>query len=228
VFDDSGSGDVSNVICGLNWVVEHATADNIKVVNLSLGEPGSTDGHCGYDNNDPLHTAVCQLADGGVTVVAAAGNESENLAKSIPAAYHEVVAVTAMADFDGQPGGKAPQATCEDGGRDDTAADFSDYAAPGTRNQDHTIAAPGVCITSDWKDGGTNTISGTSMAAPHVTGLVARCYDSDACSGKDAYQVIDKLRKDAAERPTGSGFVGDTGQPIAGKYYGNLAWDRGY
>lgn len=57
VFDSSGSGPLEHVICGLNWVAEHAAAYNIKVVNMSLGDPGSDDGRCGR-TEDPFHVAV--------------------------------------------------------------------------------------------------------------------------------------------------------------------------
>jgi subtilisin family serine protease len=164
----------------------------------------------------------------GVTVVAAAGNDGVDLANSAPAAYDEVLAVTAMADFDGKPGGLASTAPCPDGGQDDTAAAFSDYAAPGSADANHTIAAPGVCITSTWNDGKTRTISGTSMASPHVAGLVARCIDAGPCAGMSPAQIIAKLRADAAARPADQGFVGDTHQPLDGKYYGNLADALGY
>jgi len=50
---------------------------------------------------------------------------------------------------------------------DDTFADFSNYGA------DVDIIAPGVCILSTWMAGGYNTISGTSMASPHVAGGAA-------------------------------------------------------
>jgi subtilisin family serine protease len=215
-------------MCGLNWVAANAGADNIKVVNMSLGGPGSDDGRCGTTDDDPFHTAVCRVTAAGVTVVAAAGNDGGNLANSSPAAYDEVLAVTAMADFDGKPGGLASQPSCSIKAQDDTAADFSDYATPGSADAQHTIAAPGVCITSTWDDGGINTISGTSMASPHVAGLVARCIDAGPCAGLSPAQIIAKLRADAAARPAAEGFVGDTHRPIDGKYYGNLADDLGY
>jgi subtilisin family serine protease len=228
VFGSNGAGDLSAVICGLNWVAQNAAADNIKVVNMSLGGQGSNDGNCGNTDQDPLHTAVCRVNAAGVTVVAAAGNDGENLANSTPAAYDEVLTVTAMADFDGKPGGLAPTAPCSDGGHDDAAADFSDYAVPGSPDADHVIAAPGACITSTWNDGKTKSLSGTSMASPHVAGLVARCIDAGPCAGMTPAQIIAKLRADAAARPADQGFLGDTHKPIDGKYYGNLADDLGY
>ena len=229
VFGADGGGDISNVICGLNWVAENASALNIKVVNMSLGGEGTDDGKCGTTDDDAFHAAVCKVTAAGVTVVAAAGNDGGDLAKSTPAAYDEVLAVTAMADFDGLPGGLfSGTASCTEKEQDDTAATFSAYAVPGSADAEHTVAAPGVCITSTWNDGGTKTISGTSMASPHVAGLVARCIDAGPCAGMAPAQIIAKLRADAAARPADSGFMGDTHHPVDGKYYGNLAEDLGY
>ena len=90
------------------------------------------------------------------------------------------------------------------------------------------IAAPGVCITSTWNDGKFKSISGTSMASPHVAGLVARCIDAGPCAGLGPAQVVAKMRADAAARPAVQGFLGDSHKPIAGKYYGDLADDTGY
>jgi subtilisin len=229
VMDADGMGDSSEVVCGLNWVAEHAAAKNIKVVNLSLGGPASDDGNCGRTDHDPIHTAVCRVTAAGVTVVAAAGNEGGDLAASAPAAYSEVLAVTAMADFDGQPGGVGfPLRGCRTSNADDTAADFSNYAIPGSPAAEHTIAAPGDCITSAWTGGRTKTLSGTSMASPHVAGLIARCLDAGPCSGLSPARIIAKLRSDAASRPPDTGFVGDSHDPIPDRSYGDLATVAGY
>jgi subtilisin family serine protease len=229
VFSSFGSGSLSNVVCGLNWVAENAKADNIKVVNMSLGGEGTDDGSCGTKDQDAFHASVCRVTAAGVTVVVAAGNSKEDLAKSVPANYDEVLAVTAMADFDGKPGGLySGTGTCSTKGTDDVAADFSNFAVPGAPDAGHTIAAPGVCITSTWNDGKTKSISGTSMASPHVAGLVARCIDAGPCAGMSPAQIIAKLRADAAARPASEGFLGDTHKPIDGKYFGNLADDLGY
>jgi subtilisin len=231
VFSSFGAGSLSNVVCGLNWVAENAATNNIKVVNMSLGGEGTDDGNCGITDQDAFHAAVCRVTASGVTVVVAAGNSKEDLANSVPANYDEVLAVTAMADFDGKPGGlmaTTASATCAAKSVDDVAATFSNYAVPGAPDANHVVAAPGVCITSTWKDGSFKAISGTSMASPHVAGLVARCIDAGPCAGMTPPQIIAKLKADAAARPAEQGFLGDTHRPVDGKFYGNLVNDVGY
>ncbi|HYH51299.1 MAG TPA: S8 family serine peptidase [Acidimicrobiia bacterium] len=231
VFSSFGAGSLSNVVCGLNWVAENAAANNIKVVNMSLGGEGTDDGNCGITDQDAFHAAVCRVTAAGVTVVVAAGNSKEDLANSVPANYDEVLAVTAMADFDGKPGGlmaTTATAACAAKSLDDVAATFSNYATPGAPDADHVIAAPGVCIASTWNDGKFKVISGTSMASPHVAGLVARCIDAGPCAGMTPAQIIVKLKADAAARTADQGFLGDSHRPVDGKFYGNLVNDLGY
>jgi subtilisin family serine protease len=226
VLNNQGSGSWSSVICGIDWVTANAASLKIKVANMSLGGGGSDDGNCGNTNNDALHKAICASVAAGVTYVVAAGNDNTNLAGFVPAAYDEVLAVTAIADFNGQPGGGAA-ATCRSD-VDETSADFSNFA--GSADAGHTIAAPGVCINSTWKGGGYNTISGTSMASPHAAGTAALCIGTGQCTGTPS-DVMNKLRVDASSSSLQSidyGFLGDPNDPIADRYFGYLIYAGGY
>jgi subtilisin family serine protease len=216
---------ISDVICGLEWVTEHAAT--VKIANMSLSAPGTNDGQCGAGKkNDALHAAVCAAAAAGVVQVVSAGNGGTDLAGSVPAAYPEVLTVTAMSDLDGKPGGTAPMG-CRAGEVDDAAATFSNYAVS-AGDQAHTVAAPGVCIRTTWLVNGAPdgtsfiTASGTSAAAPHAAGVVALCRASGTCAGMTPAQVITEIRSSAARQPRGWGFVGDAFSSATGKYYGYL------
>jgi subtilisin family serine protease len=225
VLNNQGSGSWGSVICGIDWVTANAANLKIKVANMSLGGGGSDDHDCGNSNADALHKAICKSVAAGVTYVVAAGNSNVDFAGFVPAAYNEVLTVTAIADFNGQPGGGAA-ATCR-ADVDDTSADFSNFTLPGSSDEGHTIAAPGVCILSTWKGGGYNTISGTSMASPHAAGTAALCIATANCPGGPS-AVISKLRTDAAGQPSSYGFTGDPNAAIAGRYYGYLIFAGGY
>jgi subtilisin family serine protease len=169
VLSNNGSGSWSSVICGIDWVT--ANAGTIEVANMSLGGTG-TDTGC---NDGGLHRAICNSVASGVAYAVAAGNESDDAKNHVPAAYDEVMTVSALADFNGRPGGGAA-ATCR-ADQDDTFADFSNFGA------DVDLIAPGTCILSTWKGGGYNTISGTSMATPHVAGAAALYKSTHAGAG---------------------------------------------
>jgi subtilisin family serine protease len=95
-----------------------------------------------------VNTAATNLANSGVFVAVAAGNSNANACNTSPASAAGVF-TTAASD------------------RTDTRASFSNF---GSCVEGY---APGVAIKSAWLNGGTNTISGTSMATPHVTGVAA-------------------------------------------------------
>jgi subtilisin len=159
VLNSQGSGTTASIVCGIDWVTQHAST--IEVANMSLGGPGP-EGSC---TDGGLREAICRSTAAGVTYVVAAGNSSADAQSFVPATYDEVITVSAITDFDGKPGGLGAP-TCAIG-TDDTFAFFSNFGP------DVDIAAPGVCVLSTWRGGGYNTISGTSMASPHVAGAAA-------------------------------------------------------
>ncbi|MFY1573766.1 S8 family peptidase [Verrucosispora sp. WMMD703] len=143
VLNCSGSGTNAGVIAGIDWV----TANAVKpaVANMSLGGGANTS----VDN------AVINSINSGVTYAVAAGNgnafgQRQNACNYSPARAAAAITVGATQS-------------------NDAAASFSNY---GTCVD---ILAPGVSITSAWhtSNTATNTISGTSMASPHVAGAAA-------------------------------------------------------
>jgi subtilisin family serine protease len=174
ILNSSGSGLLSWYVCGLDWILAQrdpndSSRPRFEAVNMSVAKTGRDDANCGFSNSDILHKAICRLYAGGITVVAAAANARSSAAGYVPAAYNQVITVSALADTDGKAGGLGGNRCYSWGGydRDDTFADFSNYGS------DIDLIAPGKCIWST-KPGPTyGYSSGTSMAAPAVTGAVA-------------------------------------------------------
>jgi subtilisin len=232
----NNTGSTSTVICGIDWVTATRTdsdpSNDIAVANVSIGGKGSDDGNCGLTNTDPEHQAICRSVAAGVTYVVSAGNESDDLAKHIPAAYDEVLTAAALVDTDGQPGGTGPGSVMFNGTRcplrslaqDDSAASFSNFATTNA-DQAHTVAAPGACIVTDFLGGQLAVESGTSFASPLVAGAAALCIASGPCAGLTTAQIMQRLVSDAAAYSSanpGYGFAGDPLRPQTDRYYGYL------
>ncbi|RKP23831.1 peptidase S8/S53 domain-containing protein [Syncephalis pseudoplumigaleata] len=151
VLRSNGSGTMSDVLRGVQWVAEaHSLAERKKtgadkkrtasVANMSLGG--------GFSRS--LNIAVDSAVEAGVHFAVAAGNDNRDACQYSPASAEKAVTVGATAITD-------------------TRAWFSNYG------KCTDVFAPGKDITSTWIGSrtATNTISGTSMASPHVCGLMA-------------------------------------------------------
>ncbi|MGX7669078.1 S8 family peptidase [Plantactinospora sp. DSM 117369] len=143
VLNCSGQGTTAQVVAGMDWVTANAVRP--AVANMSLG--GAAD--------SAIDTAVNNSINAGITYVVAAGNGNvlgvrQNACNYSPARVPNAITVGATQN-------------------NDAAASFSNF---GTCVD---ILGPGVGITSAWSTGdtATNTISGTSMASPHVAGAAA-------------------------------------------------------
>ena len=134
-----GSGSLSGVIAGLDWVA--AQTPRPAVANMSLGGGASV----------ALDAAVGAAVTAGVTVVVAAGNSNDNACNYSPARAPTAITVGATTSSDSR-------------------ASFSNLGSC------VDVFAPGSSITSAWhtSNTATNTISGTSMASPHVAGVAAQ------------------------------------------------------
>lgn len=176
VLNSSGSGYLSWIIAGIDWVTAHA--DQIEVANMSLG---------GQGYSQAARNAIKNAIDAGVVITVAAGNDSHDIFglngnfgdndDFCPACYPEVAAISAMCDTDGEAGGTGTPGSY---GTDDSFASFSNFSQSVLPENPVTspggaidLLLPGVDILSTYRNGGYAVYSGTSMASPHAAGLAA-------------------------------------------------------
>ncbi|MEU4744161.1 S8 family serine peptidase [Actinosynnema sp. NPDC023658] len=147
----------------------------------------------GGSANTSVDDAVKKLVAAGVTVAVASGNDGRDACNTSPARTPEAITANATDNADNK-------------------ASFSNFG----RCTD--IFAPGLNITSTWNNGGERTISGTSMASPHVAGAAALYLGADklAAPADVAKALVDNAVGDVVKNPGGSspnkllfsGFIG--------------------
>jgi subtilisin len=169
--------------------IRYAADNEADIISMSLG---------GDTQSSLIKDAIDYAVSKGVLVVAAAGNDGPtNGSIDYPGANVKVIAVGAINSGEYVP----------------------DWSSRGINNGDYIVeekevefGAPGVSVESTWKDGCYNTIQGTSMATPHVSGLAAKLWDTDAETTRTKLQELAKLNDLYTEGDdTATGF----GLPIA-------------
>ena len=157
VLDCCGSGSYDDIAAGIQWSADRGH----EVQNMSLGG----------DASDVVADAVAYAAERNVTMVAAAGNDGEcSDCVSYPAAYDEVIAVSATDEND----------------------DLAGFSSTGPEVE---LAAPGVDVLSSIPRDDYDEFDGTSMASPHVAGGAAQV----VASGTTDREEVRRQLKTAAD-----------------------------
>jgi serine protease AprX len=239
VLDAEGRGTISNIIAALDWIAKNGSTYNIKVVNMSVGA-GVYESYW----TDPLTLAAKAVVERGITIIAAAGNLGKNAqgqlqsgAITAPGNAPWVLTVGASSTM-----GTLTRLDDEMAGFSSsgpTAIDFGakpDIVAPGTGTV--SLAVPGstfymtkaAYLLSGKLALGTEpylALSGTSMAAPVVSGTVALMLQANPNLTPNLIKAI--LQYTAEERPgysalrQGAGFLNTLGAVRLAQYYATAA-----
>lgn len=161
VLGTDGSGYSDDIAAAIQHTADQAVATGTKtVINMSLGSSVS---------NSLITNAVNYAYGKGVLIVAAAGNSGPAQGSiGYPGALVNAIAVAALENR--QQNGTYRVADFSSRGYNSTDGDYV------IQQGDIEISSPGASIYSTWNNGGYNTISGTSMATPHVAGLAAKVW----------------------------------------------------
>jgi serine protease AprX len=182
VLGANGAGFTSDVLAGIQWAVANRTIYNIRVINLSLGHSVAE-----ASATDPLHKAVMEASLAGIVVVVSAGNSGRSpsaapVLGSISSPANSPYAITVGALNTWGTVGRSDDTITSYSSRGPTRFDLGvkpDLAAPG--NKIVSLEAAGAALAAQYPylhvaGGSTNAylqLSGTSMAAPMVSGAIA-------------------------------------------------------
>ncbi len=148
----------SDAIAGINWVIANHTTYNIAALNMSFGSSTTYSSPCSTFN--PFSTPVNNARAAGISVIASSGNNASSNGIASPACTPGVLAIGAV--YDRNVGGLNWSVCTDSTTKSDQVGCFSNSATY------LFLLAPGVMITAAGA-----TLSGTSQAAPHVTGAMA-------------------------------------------------------
>jgi subtilisin family serine protease len=165
--------------------IDWAVEQGAHIINMSLGSP--------FDYVE-VHMAVKRAYDAGVVLVAAAGNTYLDGVDTIayPARYPEVLAVGAV----------------------DTSLHKASFSAAGPEMA-NSVAMPGVSMLSCWLNGGYARMSGTSCAAPMLSGLIALIIAHAKADRPSVHEVVQNTLHAIARKEDDFNFTG-WGIPDAG------------
>jgi subtilisin family serine protease len=148
----AGNCPLADQLNGIEYAIAHA--DEIDVINISIENQFSS----------ILNSTIERAVQKGIVVVAAAGNDAKDAQDISPANSPHIIAVSGLADSDGKCGGIGPITSY---GEDDALANFSNFG------EVIDIASPAVDILTTYNYSDYSVDSGTSFAAPFVTGAAA-------------------------------------------------------
>ncbi|QED48044.1 S8 family peptidase [Cytobacillus dafuensis] len=198
VLNDRGSGYSDDIAYAIRHAADEGTRTGSKVIiSMSLGSSSK---------DSLIANAVTYANNQGALVIAAAGNSGPN-ANTIgyPGALVDAVAVAALENV--QQNGTYRVADFSSRGYQYSAGDYV------IQERDVEVAAPGASVESTWYNGGYRTISGTSMATPHVSGLAAKIWSSN--KGLTNSQLRTDLQNRAKLYDINGGIGASTGDDYA-------------
>ena len=181
VIKPDGTVTTSQFRKGLNYVVENADEYNVRVVNISIGT--TTDETV---TDQALLDAIGEAHDAGLLLVYASGNGGANGAyRSVPCDYDDAEGAIGVISI-------------ADNGGTYSRSSSSNYNMPTQTTKD--LAAPGASIYSTSKNGGYGYQSGTSMAAPHVSGIAALVFAANPdATAEDVRNILCATAQDLGD-----------------------------